>query len=40
MNQVFWIGVYPGITAEMVEYIVAVFHALCGGKTAGAPRAL
>ena len=36
MNRVFWIGVFPGITAPMVEYIVAVFHALCGRKAAGA----
>ena len=26
MNQVFWIGVYPGITAEMLDYMVDVFH--------------
>jgi CDP-6-deoxy-D-xylo-4-hexulose-3-dehydrase len=26
MNQVFWIGVYPGITPEMLEYVVDVFH--------------
>jgi CDP-6-deoxy-D-xylo-4-hexulose-3-dehydrase len=26
MNQVFWIGVYPGITSEMIEYMVDVFH--------------
>jgi CDP-6-deoxy-D-xylo-4-hexulose-3-dehydrase len=36
MNRVFWIGVFPGITAAMVDYIVAVFQALCGRKTAGA----
>jgi CDP-6-deoxy-D-xylo-4-hexulose-3-dehydrase len=36
MNRVFWIGVFPGITAPMVEYIVAAFHALCGRKAAGA----
>jgi CDP-4-dehydro-6-deoxyglucose reductase, E1 len=28
MNQVFWIGVYPGITAEMLSYVLEVFHAL------------
>jgi CDP-6-deoxy-D-xylo-4-hexulose-3-dehydrase len=22
MNQVFWIGVYPGLTTEMLDYIV------------------
>ena len=26
MNQVFWIGVYPGINAEMLEYVLDVFH--------------
>ena len=26
MNHVFWIGVYPGITGEMLEYMVDVFH--------------
>jgi len=26
MNQVFWIGVYPGITPEMLDYVVDVFH--------------
>jgi CDP-6-deoxy-D-xylo-4-hexulose-3-dehydrase len=28
MNQVFWIGVYPGIGPEMVDYILETFHAL------------
>jgi CDP-6-deoxy-D-xylo-4-hexulose-3-dehydrase len=26
MNQVFWIGVYPGITSQMLEYTVETFH--------------
>jgi CDP-6-deoxy-D-xylo-4-hexulose-3-dehydrase len=26
MNQVFWVGVYPGITPEMLDYMVDVFH--------------
>ena len=26
MNQVFWIGVYPGITAAMLEYVLESFH--------------
>lgn len=25
MNQTFWIGVYPGLTTEMLEYILSVF---------------
>ena len=26
MNNVFWIGLYPGITAPMVDYMAEVFH--------------
>ncbi len=26
MNQVFWVGVYPGITPAMIEYMLEVFH--------------
>ena len=26
MNQVFWIGVYPGITPQMLDYVVDTFH--------------
>jgi CDP-6-deoxy-D-xylo-4-hexulose-3-dehydrase len=26
MNQVFWVGVYPGITPAMLDYIVDTFH--------------
>jgi CDP-6-deoxy-D-xylo-4-hexulose-3-dehydrase len=26
MNRVFWIGVYPGITPEMVDYQLEVLH--------------
>ena len=26
MNQVFWVGVYPGITPEMMTYMLEVFH--------------
>jgi len=28
MNQLFWIGVFPGITAEMMEYLLRTFHRL------------
>jgi CDP-6-deoxy-D-xylo-4-hexulose-3-dehydrase len=28
MNQVFWIGVYPGLTRKKIEYILSVFHDL------------
>ena len=27
MNRVFWIGVYPGLTKPMLEYVIAVFTA-------------
>jgi CDP-4-dehydro-6-deoxyglucose reductase, E1 len=26
MSQVFWIGVYPGLTQEMIAYMIDVFH--------------
>ena len=26
MNQVFWIGVYPGLTVEMLDYVIESFH--------------
>lgn len=26
MNQVFWIGVYPGLSSAMLEYVLEVFH--------------
>jgi CDP-6-deoxy-D-xylo-4-hexulose-3-dehydrase len=26
MNQVFWVGVYPGLSPNMIEYIIDVFH--------------
>ena len=28
MNQVFWIGVFPGLTPPMVDYVLESFHAL------------
>lgn len=28
MSQVFWIGVYPGLTAQMLEYVLSLFHDL------------
>jgi CDP-6-deoxy-D-xylo-4-hexulose-3-dehydrase len=28
MNQVFWIGVFPGITPAMLDYILESFHAI------------
>ncbi len=29
MNQLFWIGVYPGLTEAMLEYVSSVLHACC-----------
>lgn len=26
MNQLFWIGVYPGLTPEMLQYVIETFH--------------
>jgi len=26
MNNVFWIGVYPGLTTEMLDYVIETFH--------------
>ena len=28
MNQVFWIGVYPGLDATRLDYVIEVFHRL------------
>lgn len=36
MNQTFWIGVYPGISQPMLDYVLEVFHGipkLMGAKT-------
>ncbi len=35
MNQVFWIGVYPGLTPGMLDYVAATIHAFCGGTAHG-----
>ncbi|MBE2234075.1 MAG: lipopolysaccharide biosynthesis protein RfbH [Anaerolinea sp.] len=29
MNQTFWIGIYPGITSEMIDYVLHAFRSLC-----------
>lgn len=28
MNQVFWIGVYPGLTTQMLDFVIETFHQL------------
>jgi CDP-6-deoxy-D-xylo-4-hexulose-3-dehydrase len=30
MDRVFWIGVFPGITAPMVSYMIESIHGACG----------
>lgn len=35
MNHVFWIGVYPGLTAPMLDFVVDTIHAFCGGHARG-----
>jgi CDP-4-dehydro-6-deoxyglucose reductase, E1 len=35
MNRVFWIGVYPGLTAAMIAYVVETFHEFCRGGGRG-----
>jgi CDP-6-deoxy-D-xylo-4-hexulose-3-dehydrase len=35
MNSVFWIGVYPGLTTEMLDYIVATMKAFAEQAKAG-----
>ncbi|MGA2267000.1 MAG: lipopolysaccharide biosynthesis protein RfbH [Bryobacteraceae bacterium] len=29
MNQVFWMGIFPGITQPMMDYVISVFQAFC-----------
>jgi len=30
MNQVFWVGVYPGLSIKAIEYMVHIFHKMSG----------
>jgi CDP-6-deoxy-D-xylo-4-hexulose-3-dehydrase len=32
MNDTFWIGVWPGLTDQMLDYVIDVFHELFGGE--------
>jgi CDP-6-deoxy-D-xylo-4-hexulose-3-dehydrase len=32
MHNVFWIGVYPGLTAEMIDYVIDTFHDIAANK--------
>ena len=29
MNDTFWIGVYPGMTSEMLQYMAKTIHEFC-----------
>ena len=29
MNQAFWVGVYPGLSSAMIDFMVEVFHEFC-----------
>ncbi len=35
MNQVFWLGVYPGLTRPMLEYVIESVHEFFTGKENG-----
>ncbi len=35
MNRTFWIGVYPGLTPEMLDYVIDAFHAFIREKRPG-----
>jgi CDP-6-deoxy-D-xylo-4-hexulose-3-dehydrase len=30
MENAFWIGLYPGLTLEMLNYVLSVIHQFCG----------
>ena len=30
MENTFWIGLYPGLTLEMLDYVLSVIHQFCG----------
>ena len=32
MNQVFWVGVYPGLTNAMIDFMLTEVHALAAHK--------
>jgi CDP-6-deoxy-D-xylo-4-hexulose-3-dehydrase len=35
MNNVFWIGVYPGLTTEMLDYVVETISLFVDGAGSG-----
>jgi CDP-6-deoxy-D-xylo-4-hexulose-3-dehydrase len=32
MNQTFWIGVWPGLTEQMLDYVIEIFYKIFGAK--------
>jgi len=32
MRNAFWIGLFPGLTPEMLDYVVSVIHDFCKAK--------
>ena len=36
MNNSFWVGVYPGLTDEMIDYVIEVFALFSGLRRADA----
>jgi CDP-6-deoxy-D-xylo-4-hexulose-3-dehydrase len=35
MNNVFWVGVYPGLSSAMLEYVIETFHEMTMQLSAG-----
>jgi CDP-6-deoxy-D-xylo-4-hexulose-3-dehydrase len=33
MNNTFWIGVWPGLTEQMLSYVVEIFQSLFGKQS-------
>jgi CDP-6-deoxy-D-xylo-4-hexulose-3-dehydrase len=33
MNDTFWIGVWPGLTMEMLDYMIFTLHEIIGSKS-------
>jgi hypothetical protein len=38
MHNVFWLGVYPGLTAQHIDYVLEVLHDLARTGAAPPPR--
>ena len=36
MNNVFWVGLYPGITESMIDYMAEAFHQIPKAAAHGA----